>query len=186
MGGKNTSSQRFMGGSSLPGKIKTGSPSLPDMDMPNSSLTGEVTAGYSLTGEVGVSSSFSLAEFYEAIADDVRIGPTHICLYVALLNEWDMACANEAIAMDRNVLMKMDSIPLERNAIMKKDSIPLDRNVLMKKDSIPLDRNLLMKNARISRRTYHKCMRELHEYGYIRYEPSSNPFFRSRVYLKRL
>ena len=105
-------------------------------------------------------SSVNLPEFYEAIADDVRIGPTHICLYVALLNEWDKACATEAIEMDRNVLMRMDSIPL--------------------------DRNVLMKNARISRRTYHKCMRELHEYGYIRYEPSSNPFLRSRVYLKRL
>jgi hypothetical protein len=118
-------------------------------------------------------SSVNLPEFYEAIADDVRIGPTHICLYVALLNEWDMACANEAIAMDRNVLRKKDSIPPDRNGVMKKDSLPLDRNVLMK-------------NARISRRTYHKCMRELHEYGYIRYEPSSNPCLRSRVYLRRL
>ncbi|MDE3181931.1 MAG: hypothetical protein KGM16_00820 [Bacteroidota bacterium] len=105
-------------------------------------------------------SSVNLPEFYEAIANDVRIGPTHICLYVALLNEWVMACANDAIVPERNVLMK--------------------------KDSIPLDRNVLMKNARISRRTYHKCMRELHEYGYIRYEPSSNPCLRSRVYLKRL
>ncbi len=115
---------------------------------------------YQLPDKVTTGSSFSLAEFYETIADDVRIGPTHICLYVALLNEWNLACANDAIAMDRNVLMKIDSIPL--------------------------DGNVLMKNARISRRTYHKCMRELHEYGYIKYEPSNNPCLRSRVYLSRL
>ncbi|KIA95586.1 MULTISPECIES: hypothetical protein [unclassified Flavobacterium] len=30
--------------------------------------------------------------------------------------------------------------------------------------------------------TYHKCMRELNEYGYIRYEPSRNRKRRSKVY----
>ncbi|SJN18513.1 hypothetical protein [Sphingobacterium sp. JB170] len=31
--------------------------------------------------------------------------------------------------------------------------------------------------------TYHKCMRELHEYGYIRYQPSYHPAKGSLVYL---
>ncbi|KFF16591.1 hypothetical protein [Flavobacterium hydatis] len=30
--------------------------------------------------------------------------------------------------------------------------------------------------------TYHKCIRELNEYGYIRYEPSHNRKRRSKVY----
>ncbi len=40
----------------------------------------------------------------------------------------------------------------------------------------------------ISRRrvaaTYHKCMKELVEYGYINYIPSYNPFLKSLVYIK--
>ena len=27
-----------------------------------------------------------------------------------------------------------------------------------------------------SKATYHKCMKELHEYGYIKYDPTYNPF----------
>lgn len=32
-------------------------------------------------------------------------------------------------------------------------------------------------------RTYHKCIRDLHRYGYLRYEPSYNRNQGSRVYL---
>jgi CTP-dependent riboflavin kinase len=49
-----------------------------------------------------------------------------------------------------------------------------------------VDRANLMKNARISRKTYQKCIKELREYGYIKYEASNSPFSRSRVLLKRL
>ena len=42
-----------------------------------------------------------------------------------------------------------------------------------------------MKNFRISRKTYNKCMKELQEYGYIRYKPSSNPQVGSKVQLKK-
>jgi hypothetical protein len=42
----------------------------------------------------------------------------------------------------------------------------------------------LMKVAKISSpTTYHKCLRDLHDFGYIRYEPSYKPKFRSKVYL---
>ena len=88
-----------------------------------------------------------LADFYEAIADDVRIGDTHICLYMALVHE---------------------------------------RNVSSLDNPVYIKRGTLMKNARISRKTYNKRMNELQEYGYIKYEPSSNPFISSKVYLNKL
>lgn len=87
-----------------------------------------------------------LADFYEAIADNARIGTSHICLYMALCN---------AVGFVNGEL-------------------------------IEVNRNRLMQNARISRKTYNKCMNELQEYGYIRYEPSLNPSRQSRVYLKKL
>lgn len=49
-----------------------------------------------------------------------------------------------------------------------------------------VNRDQLMLNARISRKTYNKCMKELQEYGYIKYEPSSNPQVGSKVQLKKL
>lgn len=44
----------------------------------------------------------------------------------------------------------------------------------------------LMKKAKMSRRTYMKCIRELQQFGYISYKPSCDPGKRSQVYLKRL
>jgi hypothetical protein len=35
-----------------------------------------------------------------------------------------------------------------------------------------------------SRATYHRCLRDLVECGYIRYVPSCNPFLKSLVYLE--
>ena len=86
-------------------------------------------------------------DFFEAIADDTRIGTTHICLYFALLKQ-----SNDSLQCT----------------------------------PIILNRDSLMVTARISRRTYHKCLKELQEYGYIKYEPSSNPYSGSKVYLNRL
>lgn len=54
-------------------------------------------------------------------------------------------------------------------------------------DQLNIDRDTLMLRAKISgRATYNKCMRELHEYGYIRYTPSFSSFLGSMVYLNRL
>lgn len=89
----------------------------------------------------------ALTAFYEAIADDARIGPTHICLYVALLHEYRRS---------------------------------------QQKGFIEIDRNTLMKHARVSRKTYNKCMKELQAFGYINYHPSLNPLVSSKVYLKPL
>jgi hypothetical protein len=42
----------------------------------------------------------------------------------------------------------------------------------------------IMPMAKIdSRATYHKCLRDLVEYGYIRYTPSCNPFLKSMVWI---
>ena len=46
------------------------------------------------------------------------------------------------------------------------------------------DARNLMKQAKISAMgTYHKCMRDLKEAGYIRYIPSYNPVLGSLIYL---
>lgn len=48
---------------------------------------------------------------------------------------------------------------------------------------LAISRDELMQAARISRKTYNKCMKELQAYGYITYQPSFNPFVQSRVYM---
>ena len=87
--------------------------------------------------------------FYEAIEEDVRISTTHISLYMALLQQW-------------NINGGIDPI-------------------------ICIIRATIMKAAKINARyTYNKCMNNLHEFGYITYLPSYNPFTLSTVYLKGL
>lgn len=50
-----------------------------------------------------------------------------------------------------------------------------------------LDRKSIMKTSKISGlATYHKCIRDLHDYGYISYLPSNNRNIRTRVGLVRL
>jgi hypothetical protein len=52
------------------------------------------------------------------------------------------------------------------------------------KNPISISREEIMPTAKIgSKATYHKCMRELHQNGYIKYEPSFNPFKGSYVHL---
>jgi hypothetical protein len=49
---------------------------------------------------------------------------------------------------------------------------------------ISINRDEVMRISKIcSKATYHKCMRELHDKGYLVYEPSYNPFRGSLVYL---
>ena len=52
---------------------------------------------------------------------------------------------------------------------------------------ISISRNEVMKVSKIcSKATYHKCIRELNDYGYLSYQPSYNPFKGSLVYLFNL
>lgn len=47
---------------------------------------------------------------------------------------------------------------------------------------VPITRRQVMEAAKISGlATYHRCIRDLHVYGYIRYQPSYHPSKRSRV-----
>lgn len=89
-----------------------------------------------------------LSGFYQAIADDARIGSTHISIYMALLQQWNINGGNNPVKIERAIIMKAAKI-----------------------------------NAR---QTYNKCINELQEYGYIIYEPSSNQFETSIIYLKKL
>ena len=50
---------------------------------------------------------------------------------------------------------------------------------------IHFTRHSIMPTAKISGiATYHKCIKELHEYGYIKYIPSFHPGIQSMVYFK--
>lgn len=89
----------------------------------------------------------AINNFYETIADDNRIGYSHISLYVALL-------------------YYIQDKPLQ--------------------NPLHIYRNKIMQTARMSRRTYNKCMRELVDYGYLKYEPSSNPARGSKIILNKL
>lgn len=49
---------------------------------------------------------------------------------------------------------------------------------------VSITRSELMLNSKInSKSTYHKCMKTLQEFGYIKYEPSHHPFKSSQVHL---
>lgn len=52
------------------------------------------------------------------------------------------------------------------------------------KNPVEITRAEIMRTAKISGlATYHKCIRDLVEAGYIQYQPSFNPAFNSRVFL---
>lgn len=52
-----------------------------------------------------------------------------------------------------------------------------------KKSPISVYRRDLVRFSKISVRTYHRCMQDLAEHGYIKYLPSFNPIHGSLVYL---
>jgi hypothetical protein len=51
-----------------------------------------------------------LAEFYETIADDGRISATHISLYIALLQQWNLNDCKNPIIIHRESIMKVAKI----------------------------------------------------------------------------
>jgi len=86
-----------------------------------------------------------LTSFFSAIKEDPRIGATHISLYMALFQFYNLNRLTNPIAITRTSVMEVAKI-----------------------------RGLA---------TYHRCMKDLVECGYIQYEPSFNPVVSSRVYL---
>jgi replication initiation and membrane attachment protein DnaB len=86
--------------------------------------------------------------FYSAIKSDPRIGTTHISLYMALFQFYNLNRLSNPILITRTAVMEV---------------------------------------AKISGlATYHKCMKDLVEYGYIQYQPSYNPSISSQVYLLKI
>ncbi|HEY9342622.1 MAG TPA: hypothetical protein VIQ23_13645 [Hanamia sp.] len=51
-----------------------------------------------------------LTEFYEAIEDDVRIGTSHISLYMALLQQWNLNGGLNPVIIIRTAIMKAAKI----------------------------------------------------------------------------
>ena len=88
-----------------------------------------------------------LSGFFEAIAEDSRIGATHISLYMALLQHWNRSSFRGPVIFTSREVMRMAKI--------------------------------------CSRATYHKCLSDLVEYGYIKYEPSCDPHTGNKAFMKK-
>ena len=86
-----------------------------------------------------------LTSFYSAIKSDPRIGTTHISLYMALFQFYNLNRLENPIQITRTAVMEVAKIN--------------------------------------GSATYHKCMRDLVEFGYIEYQPSYNPSISSQVIL---
>jgi hypothetical protein len=86
-----------------------------------------------------------LTGFFDRIIQDRSLNPTHISLYIALFQFWNINRFQNPISITRDEVMRISKI--------------------------------------CSKATYHKCMRELNEKGYLKYEPSFNPFKGSMVVL---
>ena len=79
-----------------------------------------------------------LTGFFEKVAMDCDLNPTHISLYMAIFQQWNHNRFINPINVTRNELMRISKIA--------------------------------------STATYHKCIKELIEKGYINYNPSFSPF----------
>ncbi|WP_298152263.1 transcriptional regulator [Flavobacterium sp.] len=86
-----------------------------------------------------------LTGFFDKVAKDKHLNPTHVSLYIALFQFWNYNRFKNPISITRDEVMRISKIS--------------------------------------SKATYHKCLKALHEQGYIKYEPSYNPFKGSHVFL---
>ena len=86
-----------------------------------------------------------LTGFYDKIQQDERLNPTHISLYLALFQFWNLNHFQNPISISRNEMMRLSKIS--------------------------------------ALGTYHKCIKQLQDFGYIEYLPSFNPYKGSLVNL---
>lgn len=86
-----------------------------------------------------------LTGFFDRIVHDRSLNPTHISLYIALFQFWNINRFKNPISITRDEVMRISKI--------------------------------------CSKATYHKCIRELNDKGYLKYEPSFNPYKGSMVIL---
>ena len=89
-----------------------------------------------------------LTRFYSAIREDNRIGATHISVYMALFQFYNLNKFENPILITRKAVMETAKI----NGLA----------------------------------TYHKCIKDLDEFGYINYRPSFNPGIGTRVVLLKV
>lgn len=89
-----------------------------------------------------------LSSFFSAIKEDPRIGTTHISLYMALFQFFNVNGFQNPVCITRAAVMKASKIG--------------------------------------GLATYHKCVKDLSDLGYIRYEPSYNPAIGTQVYLLKV
>ena len=89
-----------------------------------------------------------LSGFFNKIVQDTDLNPTHVSLYMALFQSWNINRFQNPISITRNEVMRISKI--------------------------------------FSKATYHKCVNELHQKGYINYEPSHNPFKGSLIWVIEL
>jgi hypothetical protein len=86
-----------------------------------------------------------LSGFFQKVASDNRLNPTHVSLYMAIFQFWNSERFQNPVSISRQELMRISKIS--------------------------------------AKATYHKCIKDLHTYGYIQNLPSFNPFKGSLVYL---
>lgn len=86
-----------------------------------------------------------LSGFFQKVAVDNRLNPTHVSLYMAVFQFWNSERFQNPVSISRQELMRISKIS--------------------------------------AKATYHKCIKDLHNFGYIQYIPSYNPFKGSLVYL---
>jgi hypothetical protein len=86
-----------------------------------------------------------LTGFFDRIIPDRNLNPTHVSLYIALFQFWNINRFKNPISITREEVMRICKIS--------------------------------------SKATYHKCMRDLNDFNYIKYEPSYNPYKGSLVIL---
>jgi len=86
-----------------------------------------------------------LTGFLQRSSEDYRLNPSHVSLYLALFQQWNLNRFRNPVSIARPEVMRLSRIH--------------------------------------SRVTYHKCLKELHAWGYLHYEPSYNHFRGSLVYM---
>ncbi|GBF18047.1 MULTISPECIES: hypothetical protein [Arenibacter] len=84
-----------------------------------------------------------LNSVFKLFTRDSRLNPTHISLYMALFQFWNINRFPEVFYINREEVMVMAKIG--------------------------------------SKATYHRCLRRLHDWKYIRYLPSHNPYKGSQI-----
>ena len=86
-----------------------------------------------------------LSDFFKAIERDARINTTHIGIYAALLQYWQLNNCTSPICAFSYEIMRIAKVSAQA--------------------------------------TYHRSIKDLHSFGYVRYEPSFKRNSRSRIFL---